>query len=536
MRHGAAHLAGVEVLGGDAQREARRQRAEQPGDAVGSVRRDRADVGARRGQLVRRDVGRGDRVVDDGVDPGVLQEQRASARRRPARGRRSRRRRRRCRRRCRSRRARCRRTSARPRPTSPARAAAARAATLVPAGAAMSVRPALRAARTNARASAGRRPAIVSGPARLRAPMTRVRVPAGGSGGWARIASIGVARPMRPPYSPIVSEIAPMLRATPSAPVQSTGEPEKPAPRPVASIAGPDTRTMMRAAPPRPRSRTSTTSTPNCAISMSAHDAQAGAAACRAAPRPAAGSDRPRERRPAPRARPRGRREAGGASAGHASSRSARSPITERTSAAPTSIAPMATEGSTTTPALTWDGRALRLLDQTLLPGEEAWIDLAGAADTAAAIARLAVRGAPNIGIAAAYGLAMQIAQTPGDDELRAAATVLREARPTAVNLAWAVDRVQAAALAVAPDAARRRRARTRPRRSTPARTPPAPRSRCSAPTCSPARGGSSRTATRARWRAGERARRSRSRSSSPSATTSPCWPARRARCCRARG
>ncbi|MFP5361126.1 MAG: S-methyl-5-thioribose-1-phosphate isomerase [Thermoleophilia bacterium] len=101
-------------------------------------------------------------------------------------------------------------------------------------------------------------------------------------------------------------------------------------------------------------------------------------------------------------------------------------------------------------PALTWDGRTLRLLDQTLLPAEETWIALEGAADTADAIARLVVRGAPNIGIAAAYGLAMAIEQAPGDDELRAAAALLRDARPTAVNLAWAVDRVQAAARAVA--------------------------------------------------------------------------------------
>jgi methylthioribose-1-phosphate isomerase len=100
---------------------------------------------------------------------------------------------------------------------------------------------------------------------------------------------------------------------------------------------------------------------------------------------------------------------------------------------------------------MAWDGRELRLLDQTLLPGEETWIGLDGAADTAAAIARLAVRGAPNIGIAAAYGLAMAIERGPGDDELREAAAMLRDARPTAVNLAWAVDRVQAAALAVAP-------------------------------------------------------------------------------------
>jgi methylthioribose-1-phosphate isomerase len=104
------------------------------------------------------------------------------------------------------------------------------------------------------------------------------------------------------------------------------------------------------------------------------------------------------------------------------------------------------------TSALAWDGGRLRLLDQTLLPAEETWIGLEGAGDTAAAIARLAVRGAPNIGIAAAYGLAMAIAAAPDDEALRAAASTLRDARPTAVNLAWAVDRVQAATLAVAPD------------------------------------------------------------------------------------
>ncbi len=104
------------------------------------------------------------------------------------------------------------------------------------------------------------------------------------------------------------------------------------------------------------------------------------------------------------------------------------------------------------TSALAWDGGRLRLLDQTLLPAQEAWIGLEGADDTAAAIARLAVRGAPNIGIAAAYGLAMAIAAAPDDDALRAAASALRDARPTAVNLAWAVDRVQAATLAVPAD------------------------------------------------------------------------------------
>jgi methylthioribose-1-phosphate isomerase len=109
--------------------------------------------------------------------------------------------------------------------------------------------------------------------------------------------------------------------------------------------------------------------------------------------------------------------------------------------------------------ALRWDGRRLQILDQTLLPASERWLELDGADDTAAAIARLAVRGAPNIGIAAAYGLAMEAAH--GDEVvLAAAADRLRRARPTAVNLGWAIDRVLAAALA-APPAERELAART---------------------------------------------------------------------------
>jgi methylthioribose-1-phosphate isomerase len=102
-------------------------------------------------------------------------------------------------------------------------------------------------------------------------------------------------------------------------------------------------------------------------------------------------------------------------------------------------------------PALRWDGRRLSVLDQTLLPAREAWIELTGAADTAAAIRRLSVRGAPLIGIAAAYGLAMELTREPGLGTLERAAEELGSARPTAVNLAWAVERVHAAALAAGP-------------------------------------------------------------------------------------
>jgi methylthioribose-1-phosphate isomerase len=106
--------------------------------------------------------------------------------------------------------------------------------------------------------------------------------------------------------------------------------------------------------------------------------------------------------------------------------------------------------------ALRWDGERLAILDQTLLPHREQWITLEGAGDTADAIRRLAVRGAPLIGIAAAYGLAMEVARGDGDgDAAQAAMRELRAARPTAVNLAWAVDRVWAAAQAGGAGAAR---------------------------------------------------------------------------------
>lgn len=99
-------------------------------------------------------------------------------------------------------------------------------------------------------------------------------------------------------------------------------------------------------------------------------------------------------------------------------------------------------------PALRWDGRRLAILDQTRLPGAEVWLELEGAGDTAQAIRRLAVRGAPLIGVAAAYGLAMEVTRQPGPGSLEAGWELLRSARPTAVNLAYAVDRVRAAALA----------------------------------------------------------------------------------------
>jgi methylthioribose-1-phosphate isomerase len=82
------------------------------------------------------------------------------------------------------------------------------------------------------------------------------------------------------------------------------------------------------------------------------------------------------------------------------------------------------------------------LLDQRLLPDEERELGCRSAADVAAAIRGLAIRGAPAIGIAAAYAYAL--AAVRGED-LDAAARVLAASRPTAVNLAWALERMRRA-------------------------------------------------------------------------------------------
>src|SRR5215831_11005018 len=96
--------------------------------------------------------------------------------------------------------------------------------------------------------------------------------------------------------------------------------------------------------------------------------------------------------------------------------------------------------------AIRFDGTTLWALDQTLLPFDEVEVPLRSADEVAAAIRRLAIRGAPLIGVAAAYGVAIELASAPGPDSLHRACNTLRSARPTAVNLAYAVDRVEAAA------------------------------------------------------------------------------------------
>ncbi len=97
-----------------------------------------------------------------------------------------------------------------------------------------------------------------------------------------------------------------------------------------------------------------------------------------------------------------------------------------------------------------WDytSRQLKMIDQRLLPGRFEVAVFGDYQQVAQAIREMVVRGAPAIGAAAAFGLALAAFQSPASDpaslraDLHTAAQTLKEARPTAVNLAWALDRV----------------------------------------------------------------------------------------------
>ena len=100
--------------------------------------------------------------------------------------------------------------------------------------------------------------------------------------------------------------------------------------------------------------------------------------------------------------------------------------------------------------ALNFDGNTLHVLDQRLLPHQQVWLACRSSADVGVAIASLSVRGAPAIGIAASYGVlfaAIESQNAPASEQqsvFERLCAQLRAARPTAVNLMWAVDRMRA--------------------------------------------------------------------------------------------
>jgi methylthioribose-1-phosphate isomerase len=95
-----------------------------------------------------------------------------------------------------------------------------------------------------------------------------------------------------------------------------------------------------------------------------------------------------------------------------------------------------------------WKDGIVVTIDQTLLPSEEAWIELKSCSEVAEAIKKMKIRGAPLIGVAAAYGLALTAYHSRAGNkegllkEILSSADLLRETRPTAVNLFWAIDRI----------------------------------------------------------------------------------------------
>jgi methylthioribose-1-phosphate isomerase len=101
-----------------------------------------------------------------------------------------------------------------------------------------------------------------------------------------------------------------------------------------------------------------------------------------------------------------------------------------------------------------WDGEHLELLDQRRLPHEQVYLPQRDADTVAEAIRTLTVRGAPAIGIAAAYGLVVAMQPHRGAaintfrSEIKRLGEIIAAARPTAVNLRWAVNRLIAAAMA----------------------------------------------------------------------------------------
>ena len=108
----------------------------------------------------------------------------------------------------------------------------------------------------------------------------------------------------------------------------------------------------------------------------------------------------------------------------------------------------MVTSETTSLKPLYWRGETLGLLDQTRLPAEEVWLELSDYREVVSAIRDMRVRGAPAIGIAGAYAVALaatELADLELDEfmvRLAAAANVIADARPTGANLGWAVRRM----------------------------------------------------------------------------------------------
>jgi methylthioribose-1-phosphate isomerase len=100
---------------------------------------------------------------------------------------------------------------------------------------------------------------------------------------------------------------------------------------------------------------------------------------------------------------------------------------------------------------LSADKRSVDIIDQRWLPHQFKVVTLSTVDDVAVAIREMWVRGAPLIGVTAAYGVAIQMASDPSDAALEQVWHILHETRPTAINLRWALDAMTAFLKPIAP-------------------------------------------------------------------------------------
>src|SRR5437660_235182 len=126
-------------------------------------------------------------------------------------------------------------------------------------------------------------------------------------------------------------------------------------------------------------------------------------------------------------------------------------------------------------PTIAREDDTVVMIDQRKLPAEEVYVRCKTAAEVARAIRTMVIRGAPAIGVAAAYGIALGIRKSKSTGTQKLAAEFYRTCeqmaatRPTAVNLFWAIDRMKRA-FAAAANASRR--TATRPTKSAPTASP----------------------------------------------------------------
>src|SRR4051794_23927276 len=98
-----------------------------------------------------------------------------------------------------------------------------------------------------------------------------------------------------------------------------------------------------------------------------------------------------------------------------------------------------------------WADEGVRMIDQRLLPTEERYVTFTSYEDVAEAIRNMTVRGAPAIGVAAAFGLALGVSRSTArnvnelEAEFEKMCSVMGATRPTAVNLFWAIERMRGA-------------------------------------------------------------------------------------------